>query len=53
MLKFGRAGDFDVGEDKLLDYNGARQEKDIIEWAGKQLATCAQASRLASARVLS
>ena len=41
-LFFGRPGDFEEGKSAALqDYPGAKREKDIIEWVGKQQSTCA------------
>ena len=39
-LKFGRAGDFGGGDALLEELSGGRSAKDVIQWAGKQLATC-------------
>ncbi|KAK9839872.1 hypothetical protein WJX81_007676 [Elliptochloris bilobata] len=38
-LKFGHAGDFGAAKDKLEELSGARTANDVIQWAGKQLAT--------------
>lgn len=43
-LKFGRASDFGDGNAKLEELNGGHSTKEVIQWAGKQLATCGHQS---------
>ena len=43
-LKFGRAGEFGDSDTKLEELNGGRSTKEVIQWAGKQLATCGHKS---------
>ena len=43
-LKFGRASDFGDSNVKLEELNGGHSTKEVIQWAGKQLATCGHKS---------
>ena len=43
-LKFGRASDFGDSNAKLEELNGGHSTKEVIQWAGKQLAMCGHQS---------